>query len=124
MLFHTQDNAIPHVRRVSGFRIPLNVQALINSFGPWGDVAGGQQSSWEGNARLHLRAVRDSRGSLPYHEALNHDMGSISQLLYPGIPIVRAINNAGAAFEGNIFLLVPPDSVICMVSECSKPLHD
>ena len=99
------------------------MQALIDGFGTWGDAAGGQRSSWEGNARLDLRAVRDSRGLLPYHEALNHNMGSISQLLNPGIPIFRAINNAGAAFEGKRTLLAPPDSVICMVSECSRPLH-
>ena len=106
-----------------GFWRPLNVQALIDGSGTWGDAAGGQRSSWEGNARLDLRAVRDSRGFLPYHEALIHNMGSLSQLLHPGIPILRAINYAGAAFEGKRTLLAPSVSVICMVSECSKPLH-
>ena len=64
-----------------GFWRPFNVQALSDGFGTWRDAAGGQRSSWKGNARLDLRAVRDSRGLLPYHEALNHNMRFISQLL-------------------------------------------
>ena len=64
------------------------------------DTPGGQRSSWEGNSRLDLRSVRDARGLLPYHEALNQNVWSISQLLHPGIPILTAIDDAGATQEG------------------------
>ncbi|BDA47871.1 probable E3 ubiquitin-protein ligase XBAT31 at N-terminal half [Coccomyxa sp. Obi] len=76
------------------------LQAHVDAMGTWGDTPGGQRSSWEGNARLDLRAVRDSRDFLPYHEALSHNMWSVSQLLHPGLPILSAIDNAGATQEG------------------------
>lgn len=76
------------------------MQAHVDAMGTWGDTPTGQRSSWEGNPRLDLRSVRDARGLLPYHEALNQNVWSISQLLHPGIPILTAIDDAGATQEG------------------------
>lgn len=91
------------------FLRPRTVQAHVDAMGTWGDTPGGQRSSWEGNPRLDLRSMRDIRGLLPYHEALNHNMWSVSQLLHPGIPILRALDDAGATQEGTRFLLGQPD---------------
>jgi len=101
------DNATHHARRASRLQSFLRsriVQAHADAMGTWGDIPGGQRSSWEGNPRLDLRAVRDCRGLLPCHEALNHNMWSVSQLLHPGIAILTAIDDAGATQEGTRIL--------------------
>ncbi len=125
--FCIPNNVIQTLEEQVGFPRPVSVQAHVNEIGIWGDVAGGQRSSWEGNAMLDLRAARDSHGLLAYHAASNHNMWSISQLLNPGIPILRVINDVGASHEGKRILLAPPDSLLayCHICHCarSKPMH-